>query len=128
MCIISGAWGSVQIFSHGSVRMLPRVTPPSQLWQGTTVPSGVIAMLLRHAPQEGMSRRPRPRSVSSGSATTEGSVATRLSAAELEDVLHDAVEIAASLGMELDFTSPGWLPEETPRGVRLSYDGLRVRV
>ena len=57
--------------------------------------------------------------IPSGSATTEGSVATRLSAAELEDVLHDAVEIAASLGMELDFTSPGWLPEETLRGLGL---------
>ena len=54
-----------------------------------------------------------------GSATTEGSVATRLSASELEDVLRDAVEIAASLGMELDFTSPGWLPEETLRGLGL---------
>ena len=57
--------------------------------------------------------------IPSGSATTEGSVATRLSAAELEDVLRDAVEIAASLGMELDFTSPGWLPEETLRGLGL---------
>ena len=57
--------------------------------------------------------------IPSGSATTEGSVATRLSAAKLEDVLHDAVEIAASLGMELDFTSPGWLPEETLRGLGL---------
>ena len=54
-----------------------------------------------------------------GSATTEGSVATRLSASELEDVLRDAVEIAASLGMELDFTSPDWLPEETLRGLGL---------
>ena len=57
--------------------------------------------------------------IPSGSATTEGSVATRLSAAELEDVLRDAMEIAASLGMELDFTSPGWLPEETLRGLGL---------
>ena len=57
--------------------------------------------------------------IPSGSATTEGSVATRLSAAELEDVLRDAVEIAASLGMELDFTSPDWLPEETLRGLGL---------
>ena len=57
--------------------------------------------------------------IPSGSATTEGSVATRLSAAELEDVLHDAVEIAASLGMELDFPRPGGLPEETLRGLGL---------
>ena len=57
--------------------------------------------------------------IPSGSATTEGSVATRLSASELEDVLRDAVEIAASLGMELDFTSPDWLPEETLRGLGL---------
>ena len=57
--------------------------------------------------------------IPSGSATTEGSVATRLPAAELEDVLRDAVEIAASLGMELDFTSPDSLPEETLRGLGL---------
>ncbi len=57
--------------------------------------------------------------IPSGSATTEGSVATRLSASELEDVLRDAVEDAASLGMELDFTSPDWLPEETLRGLGL---------
>ena len=51
--------------------------------------------------------------IPSGGATTEGSVATRLSPAELADILRTAVEPAHSLDMELDFTSPGWLPEQT---------------
>ena len=49
----------------------------------------------------------------------EGSVATRLSQAELTDILRTAVETAHSLNMELDFTSPGWLPEETLRSLGL---------
>ena len=57
--------------------------------------------------------------IPSGGATTEGSVATRLSQAELTDILRTAVETAHSLGMELDFTSPGWLPEETLRSLGL---------
>ena len=57
--------------------------------------------------------------IPSGGAITEGSVATRLSQAELTDILRTAVETAHSLGMELDFTSPGWLPEETLRSLGL---------
>lgn len=57
--------------------------------------------------------------IPSGGATTEGSVATRLSQAELTDILRTAVETAHSLDMELDFTSPGWLPEETLRALGL---------
>ena len=38
---------------------------------------------------------------------------------ELTDILRTAVETAHSLGMELDFTSPGWLPEETLRSLGL---------
>ena len=57
--------------------------------------------------------------IPSGGATTEGSIATRLSQAELTDILRTAVETAHSLGMELDFTSPGWLPEETLRSLGL---------
>jgi len=57
--------------------------------------------------------------IPSGGATTEGSVATRLSQAELTDILRTAVETAHSLDMELDFTSPGWLPEETLRSLGL---------
>ena len=47
--------------------MLPSPSPESQLWQGTTVPSGATAMLLRHAPQVGAMVSPRPSSVSGGS-------------------------------------------------------------
>ena len=57
--------------------------------------------------------------IPSGAATTDGSLSTRLSETELEDILRTAVETASSLDMELDFTSPGWLPEETLRGLGL---------
>lgn len=56
-----------QMADQSSVRRFPSVVPPSQLWQGTTCPSGVTAMLLRQAPQLGIRCRPSPRSVSSGS-------------------------------------------------------------
>ena len=42
-----------QIFFQLSVSILPRDPPLSQLWQGTTRPSGVTAMLLSAAPQSG---------------------------------------------------------------------------
>ena len=38
---------------------------------------------------------------------------------ELTAVLRQAVETAEELGMEIDFTSPGWLPEETLRSLGL---------
>ena len=41
--------------------------PVSQLWQGSTVPSGATAMLDRQAPQLGIWVKPSVRSVSSGS-------------------------------------------------------------
>ena len=51
--------------------------------------------------------------IPSGAATTGDSLATRLSESELEDILRAAVDTAQGLNMELDFTSPGWLPEES---------------
>ena len=57
--------------------------------------------------------------IPSGAATTGDSLATRLSESELEDILRAAVDTARSLGMELDFTSPGWLPEEKLRALGL---------
>ena len=57
--------------------------------------------------------------IPSGAATTGDSLATRLSESELEDILRTAVETAHSLDMELDFTSPGWLPEEKLRALGL---------
>ena len=55
--------------------------------------------------------------IPSGGAETEASQATRLTPEELTAVLRQAVETAEELGMEIDFTSPGWLPEETLRGL-----------
>lgn len=57
--------------------------------------------------------------IPSGGAETEASQATRLTQEELTAVLRQAVETAEELGMEIDFTSPGWLPEETLRGLGL---------
>ena len=57
--------------------------------------------------------------IPSGSAEGEASRATALSPEELTAVLRDATATARALGMELDFTSPGWLEEETLRGLGL---------
>ncbi len=50
--------------------------------------------------------------IPSGSACGQESRATALTPDELTDILRQAVETARELGMELDFTSPGWLSEE----------------
>ena len=39
---------------------------------------------------------------------------------ELAGILRQAADTAHGLGMELDFTSPGWLPEETLRSMGLA--------
>lgn len=57
--------------------------------------------------------------IPSGGAVTGESMATRLSEGELTEILREAVKTAEELGMELDFTSPGWLSEETLRGLGL---------
>ena len=57
--------------------------------------------------------------IPSGSACGQESRATALTAGELADILRDAAETAEELGMELDFTSPGWLDEETLRSMGL---------
>ena len=51
--------------------------------------------------------------IPSGSAEGAESRATRLTEQGLTDVLRAAAPAVEELGMELDFTSPGWLPEET---------------
>lgn len=51
--------------------------------------------------------------IPSGSAEGAESRATRLTEQGLTDVLRAAASAVEELGMELDFTSPGWLPEET---------------
>ena len=57
--------------------------------------------------------------IPSGEALGDDSRATRLSGEELTDILREASAAAAALGMELDFTSPGWLDEETLRSLGL---------
>lgn len=58
--------------------------------------------------------------IPSGGAEGAESRATRLSAEELTEILQSAVAAAHELSMELDFTSPGWLPEQTLRALGLT--------
>lgn len=58
--------------------------------------------------------------IPSGGAEGAESRATRLSAEELTEILQSAVAAAHELSMELDFTSPGWLPEQTLRSLGLT--------
>ena len=58
--------------------------------------------------------------IPSGSACGQESRATSLTADALTDILRQAVDTARELGIELDFTSPGWLSEETLRTLGLS--------
>ena len=57
--------------------------------------------------------------IPSGGAEGAESRATRLSAEELTEILQSAVAAAHELSRELDFTSPGWLPEQTLRALGL---------
>ena len=58
--------------------------------------------------------------IPSGSARGEESRATALTEAQLTKVLGEAAALAEELEMELDFTSPGWLKEETLRAMGLT--------
>lgn len=58
--------------------------------------------------------------IPSGSATGEESRATALRTEELIVSLQNATATAAALGMELDFTSPGWLSEDALRKLGLN--------
>ncbi|WP_294497298.1 radical SAM protein [uncultured Gemmiger sp.] len=51
--------------------------------------------------------------IPAGGAVTGSSVSTRLSTAELTDVLRQGKQYADANGMELEFTSPGWLDDRT---------------
>lgn len=57
--------------------------------------------------------------IPSGDALGEGSRATALHPEELTAILRDTTATAVGLGMELDFTSPGWLDEQTLRSLGL---------
>ena len=59
------------MLSQLSARISPRMVPLSQLWQGTTLPPGVMAMLLRHAPHAGS---PIPSSLQKPGSTQPGDV------------------------------------------------------
>lgn len=56
----------------------------------------------------------------SGGAVGDESRATALTEQQLTDVLTKAVAVTEELEMELDFTSPGWLKEETLRALGLT--------
>ena len=58
--------------------------------------------------------------IPSGSAEGAESQATRLTEEQLTDVLRRTVTAAEELEMEMDFTSPGWLKEETLRSMGLT--------
>lgn len=58
--------------------------------------------------------------IPSGAAEGEESRATALTPEELKRVLERASKMAYELGMELDFTSPGWLDEATLRSMDLT--------
>ena len=58
--------------------------------------------------------------IPSGGAEGAESQATRLTEEQLTDVLRRAVTVAEELEMEMDFTSPGWLKEETLRSLGLT--------
>ena len=60
--------------------------------------------------------------IPSGSACGQESRATALTPEQLTDILRQAVDTAEELGMELDFTSPGWLDEETLRSLGLNLN------
>ncbi len=57
--------------------------------------------------------------IPSGAAVGEESRATALSSEELQAILTEASAVAHGLGMELDFTSPGWLSETALRNMGL---------
>lgn len=58
--------------------------------------------------------------IPSGGAVGDESRATVLTEQQLTDVLTKAVAVTEELEMELDFTSPGWLKEETLRALGLT--------
>ena len=58
--------------------------------------------------------------IPSGSAESGASRATALTEQQLTDVLSAAVKTAEALELEIDFTSPGWLKEETLRALGLT--------
>ena len=55
--------------------------------------------------------------IPAGNAAESASKSVRLTPEELTEVLHPAMDFALSHGMEVNFTSPGWLDEDTLTGL-----------
>ena len=55
--------------------------------------------------------------IPAGNAAESASKSVRLTPEELPEVLRPAMDFALSLGMEVNFTSPGWLDEDTLTGL-----------
>ena len=55
--------------------------------------------------------------IPAGNAAEGQSIATRLRPEELTETLRPAMEYAAAHGLEVNFTSPGWLPDGTLRAL-----------
>ena len=81
--------------------------------------NGDYAATLRFAHSLGVRYATCSGLIPSGDALGADSRATALDGESLTAILRDAAATAAALGMELDFTSPGWLDEETLRSLGL---------
>ena len=57
--------------------------------------------------------------IPAGNAAKDAQVSMRLSEAEITEVVRETVEYCAKNGMELSFTSPGWIWEEALREMGL---------
>ena len=78
------------------------------------------AETLRFANSLGVSYATCSGLIPAGGAETGESKSTRLTPDELTACLREAMDTAHSLSMEVDFTSPGWLPEDTLRQLGFS--------
>ena len=58
--------------------------------------------------------------ITTGNALGEASERLQLSSEELEQILRDAVSYCAENGMEIAFTSPGWIPERVFEELRIA--------
>ncbi len=58
--------------------------------------------------------------ITTGNALGEESERLQLSGAELEEILRDAVSFCAENGMEIAFTSPGWIADEVFEELRIA--------
>ncbi len=100
-----------QTADQSSVSILPSGAALSQLWQGMLLPSGAMAMLLRQAPQLGISGRPRARSVSSGCQPGLVKSSSMLSSSSTETAPSSTAESSCSVRRVARLSAPSALPE-----------------